>query len=802
MIAASTLLALCVGAGFVVLLLAISDLRDAERRANRSLEVLVAANALERLLLDIETGQRGYVLTRDQQFLGPWRVARRGFPGRAQALLELVAGDRDEAASARRIADAERAYINDYSTPLMAAAQRGDPSARSGGATLEGERRVDAMRLDFDRLIAVEHQAATRSQASVTSDAQRAVGAAVIALAASIALIAIYAGYITRAIVRPVRRAALMAGRLADGDLAARLSETGTAEIGGLERAFNVMGASLERSRDELAGVAAEQAALRRVATLVAGGAAPADVVPAVAEEIARVIGADIATVLRYEVDETASVVGAWGVPGMSIPFHRRLTMTRDGISNSVLRTGESARAERFEGPPGSVAECLRRAGARSGVGSPILVEGRLWGVVIAATARAEPLPPATEVRVHAFTDLLATAIANAHAHEELRRVADEQSALRRVATLVAEAAEPSEIFETVTRELGELCDADLARMERYEPDGTVSGVAAWSRGGVSELAVGTRFRLEGASIAALVNEQRAPVRLDSFEGTWGGIAEEARALGIQSSIGCPIVVKGRLWGVFAASSKSEEAFPPQTESRIGEFTELVATAIANAETQGELTASRARIVATADETRRRIERDLHDGAQQRLVALALQLRAAQASVPSGRDELAAELEHVVAGLNRALEELREFASGIHPAILAQRGLVPALRKLSRNSPVPVKLDLRTEERLPEAVEVGAYYVVSEALTNAAKHANASRVTVAVATRDGDVLNVSVRDDGVGGADFARGSGLVGLRDRVEALGGRVALQSEPGAGTVLSVELPLRREAAANPRR
>jgi signal transduction histidine kinase len=682
----------------------------------------------------------------------------------------------------------------------MAAARRGDPSARSVRTTVEGERRVDAMRSDFDRLMALERQAATRSQASVTTDARRAIGAALIALAASIALIALYAAYLTRAIGRPVRHAALMAGRLAGGDLAARLPETGVAEIGGLERAFNQMGGSLERSRDEFAGIAAEQAALRRVATLVARGTVPADVFPAVAEEIARVVGAEMAIVLRYERDGTANVAGAWGVPAVQIPFGSRLMMTPDGISNSVLRTGESARGDRFEGPPGSVAGCLREAGARSGVGSPVLVEGRLWGAVIAATARAEPLSSGAETRVQAFTDLVATAIANAQAREELRRVADEQSALRRVATLVAEAAKPSEIFETVTRELGELCDADLARMERYEPDGTVSGVAAWSRSGLYELAVGTRFRLEGASIAALVNEQRAPVRLDSFEGTWGGIADEARALGIRSSVGCPIVVEGRLWGVFAASSKNDGAFPPETESRIGEFTELVATAIANAEARGELTASRARIAATADETRRRIERDLHDGAQQRLVSLTLQLRAAQAALPPGRADLVAELDRVATGLNSALEELREFASGIHPAILAERGLAPALRTLSRRSPVPIKLDLRTEERLPEAVEIGAYYIVSEALTNAAKHANASRVTVtvAVATHDGDVLDVSVRDDGVGGADFAGGSGLVGLRDRVEALGGRVALQSEPGAGTTLSVVLPLRGDATA----
>jgi signal transduction histidine kinase/CHASE3 domain sensor protein len=799
-IAASTLLALCIAAGFVVLLLGISDLRDAERRENHSLEVLVAANGLERVLLDIETGQRGYVLTRDQQFLGPWRAARQSFPGRARALLALVEGDPAQVSLARRIAQAERGYLTDYSAPLVAAARRGDPSARSVPATLDGERRIGAMRADFDRLMDAEHQAATRSQASVTSDARRALAAALIALAASIALIALYAGYLTRALVRPVGRTARMAGLLAGGDLAARMPETGVGEIGGLERAFNVMGSSLERSRHELAGVAAEQAALRRVATLVARGAAPEDVLATVADEIARVVDAEIATVLRYDVDGAATVVGAVGV---ELPFRSRLTVTGDGLSDSVLSTGASARSDQLDGPPGSVAARLRQAGARSAVGCPIIVDGRQWGVVIAATARPEPLPAPTEARVQAFTELIATAVSNLRARAELRRVAKEQAALRRVATLVAQTAEPAEIFVTVTREVGELCRADLARMERYEADGTVTGVAAWSREGVSELAVGTRFELDGASIAALVNERRAPARLDTFEGTSGGIAQEARALGIRSSVGCPIVVDGRVWGVFAASSTSDEAFPPETESQIGEFTELVATAIANAEAQGELSASRARVVATADETRRKIERDLHDGAQQRLVSLALQVRAAQADVPLDRGGLAADLERVATGLNGALEELREFARGIHPAILAERGLAPALRTLSRRSPVAVDLDVHLEGRMPEAVEVGAYYVVSEALANAAKHAHASRITVAVGVlgedATGRVLNVSVRDDGVGGASFARGSGLVGLRDRVQALGGRIALQSDPGAGTTLSVALPLRGDAAVS---
>jgi signal transduction histidine kinase len=237
---------------------------------------------------------------------------------------------------------------------------------------------------------------------------------------------------------------------------------------------------------------------------------------------------------------------------------------------------------------------------------------------------------------------------------------------------------------------------------------------------------------------------------------------------------------------------------PPDAEQRLADFTELVGTAIANAEAHAELMASRARIVATADETRRRIERDLHDGAQQRLVSLALQLRSAQAAVPPELAELGAELDRVAAGLVGALEELREIAHGIHPAILAEYGLRSALRVLARRSPIPVDLQVRAEGRLPERVEVGAYYVVAEALTNAAKYAHASAITVAVEAT-GEVLRVAVRDDGAGGADFTSGTGLVGLKDRVEALGGRISLDSPRGAGTTLQVELPLTADGVSS---
>jgi signal transduction histidine kinase len=221
-------------------------------------------------------------------------------------------------------------------------------------------------------------------------------------------------------------------------------------------------------------------------------------------------------------------------------------------------------------------------------------------------------------------------------------------------------------------------------------------------------------------------------------------------------------------------------------------FTELIATAISNAETRTELTASRARVVAAADETRRRLERDLHDGIQQQLLTLALDLRGAEVLVPRDLDgDLRAQLHRIGDGLNDALDDLRELARGIHPAVLSEGGLEPALKALARRSAIPVELDLSVGARLPERVEVAAYYVASEALTNATKHARASTVEMQVGQRDG-TLHLSINDDGVGGADPARGSGLIGLADRVAALGGTISVVSPAGKGTSLHVKLPV----------
>ena len=379
----------------------------------------------------------------------------------------------------------------------------------------------------------------------------------------------------------------------------------------------------------------------------------------------------------------------------------------------------------------------------------------------------------------------LAVSLDNAQLYAEVRRIADEQATLRRVATLVARGVRPDAVFAAVAGEIGALLGADTAAIVRFEPDAEVTVMGGH---GVARSRAGWRGTLDpGLALAAVQATGRA-ARRDAYEPPAGPPATTPE--GVRGAVASPIVVEGRVWGAIAAGSRRGR-LPPDTEQRLADFTELVATAIANAESRAELTASRARIVAAADQARRRIERDLHDGAQQRLVSLVLQLRAARAAVPPELGDLGGDLDRAVAEAGGALEEVREIGRGIHPAVLAKGGLGAALGVLARRSPVPVHLQNRADGRLPGQVEVSAYYVVAEALTNAARHARASAISVE-AEAVGDVLHVTVRDDGGGGADFTGGTGLAGLKDRVEALGGQILLDSPRGGGTTLRVEFPL----------
>ena len=404
---------------------------------------------------------------------------------------------------------------------------------------------------------------------------------------------------------------------------------------------------------------------------------------------------------------------------------------------------------------------------------------------MVAATSR-EDFPAGTESRIVDFMELAAMAVANAQAEEKLRELVNTQASLRRLAMLVARGEQPEAVFTAVTREVLRHFGGGTARMIRFELDGMVTLIA---NEGTTVPPLERRRRLEGlpaAGLAATVHGTGRAARVDDYRDI--PVGQPYLGEGLRSAVAVPVHVHGRLWGAIALGSQ-EGPLPPDTEQRMTEFTDLVATAVANAQGRAELMASRARIVAASDEARRRIERDLHDGAQQRLVALALRLREAVTS--DDGDDIRTEMGSVAAELLGVIDELREISRGIHPAILSKAGLRPALRALGRRSAVPVEMHVRVDGRLPEPVEVGAYYVVSEMLTNAAKHARASVVEVH-AEASGGRLRLRVRDDGVGGADPVRGAGLLGLKDRIEALGGTFSVHSPVGRGTTVSCELPL----------
>jgi signal transduction histidine kinase len=560
--------------------------------------------------------------------------------------------------------------------------------------------------------------------------------------------------------------------------------------------------AELRASRDELSALAEQQAALRRVATLVARGVGPSEVFEAVADEMARLVHVSHATVSLYDAEAFIPVAICHENRLRKLPEGLRLPLAGDNVAARVFRTRRTARIDSHDNAPGAHAARIRELGVRSAVGVPIIVEGSVWGAAIVGSSGLEPLPPDTEARVGDFADLVATAIANAATRAELQAsrdelgvLAEQQAALRRVATLVARGTPPSDVFSAVADEMARCLHAANATVSRFDEDTvTIVAVAALTPGFKRAPFVGARHTLlEGDNIATRVFHTGRAARLDGleFQNAPGWVAAWLRETGLRSTVAVPIIVDGRVWGTAALGSLRSEPLPPDTEARMGGFADLVATAIANAATRTELIASRARIVAAADDGRRRLERDLHDGAQQRLVALGLQVRLAEASVPPSLQALGEQLGDIVSGLTGVTTDLQEISRGIHPSILSKGGIGPALKTLVHRSAVPVTLELAIERRLPDSVEVGAYYIVSEALTNAAKHARASHVAVRGHAKD-DVLCLAISDDGIGGADLGKGSGLIGLKDRVEALGGRMRIVSPAGSGTSLDVTIPL----------
>jgi signal transduction histidine kinase len=620
MLASTTVVVLIAGA-FVVLLVALDSNRDAGAQAQHSRTELSAANRVEKLVIDLETGQRGFLITHDKRFLAPWHAARGAIPAAGRRLLTL-ADNPGQRRRARLLVGSIESYIRSYSLPLVADARRGDPDVKSVGTTLRGKRLVDALRAGFDTYVATERDLLSARRAEAEAESQRATVAASVGLVGSIVLVMLFAWYLRRAIVLPIRRAAGMARRIAGGELSARMPETGIGEVGMLEGTFNKMAASLEENQAELRRYAEQQAALRRVATLVARDVPPEDLLDSVAREVAGVLASDTTGLLRYEQDGDLTLLATWTRMDVGVPFPERLTPPAGSLSLQILSTGRPAWSEFVENDEGEAAALYHRYGLHSTLGVPIFVGGRLWGLMVTA---------------------------------------------------------------------------------------------------------------------------------------WAG----------------------------------ERLAPEVVEPRLSQFTELVATAISNAESRAEVAASRTRVVAASDETRRRIERNLHDGTQQRLISVGLQLQAAEALVLPDQAELRTRLSDAARGLTAGVEELQEISRGIHPAILSRGGLRHALKSLARRSSVPIQLHVAVDRGLPQQVEVASYYLVAEALTNAAKHASASELRVDAETDNG-VLRLSISDDGVGGADPEAGSGLVGLKDRVEAVGGELRISSALGHGTALHATIPI----------
>jgi signal transduction histidine kinase len=618
MVVASGLLAIVVGGAFAVVLLTITELRGTTDLRRETREAIVAADSLEKHVIDLETGLRGFVITRDESFLQPSNDARAALPANARALERLAADEPVQLARIRRIVGALNAYVAQYAVPLVADVRRGDPSVRSVQRTVAAKQRVDALREGLDSFREAERVRLAVRDADVDLAARRATAAAIVGVVGSILLIIVFSGYLTRVIVRPLRRAAAMANRLAGGDLGTRMPATDVAEIGELERSFNVMAGSLETSRDRLASLLAEQAALRRVATLVARGAAPEEVFAVTATEVCRLLGTDATALCRYEADGTATVLAVETDADLGVGVGSSVTLDGENAMGAVRRTGRAARQDSFEGVTGPLAEIRRRGLLGASVGAPIVVEGGLWGVVVVST-------------------------------------------------------------------------------------------------------------------------------------------------------------RGR-------------ALPADTEQRLGDFCELMATAIANADGRAQLVASRARLLTAGDEARRRVVGDLHDGAQQRLVHTIVTLKLAR-NAAGDDDESAALVAEALAQAEQANAELRELAHGLLPAVLAEGGLRAGVEALVARVRVPVAMDVAAG-RLPAEIEASAYFVVAEALTNVVKHARAGRAEVEARVEDG-ALHVAVRDDGVGGAR-PDGSGLLGLNDRVAALGGRLRVESPRGRGTRISATLPL----------
>ncbi len=540
---------------------------------------------------------------------------------------------------------------------------------------------------------------------------------------------------------------------------------------------------SLERAERRARELASEQAALRRVTMLVARESSPERLFSVATEQVARLFDVPHVRLVRYEPDGAVVVGGFSECDRGPFPTGSHWPLDSAGVIAAVRQTGRAARVDGYAHVSGEIAAAARRAGVRSAVASPIVVERRLWGAMVVLTPRHEPLPADIEARLTDFTELVATAIVNAESQEARAVLTDEQAALRRVATLVAQGVPSDALFSSVCDEVEALAGAQASAVVRFEADGTVTVMGDHA----ALRPVGARVKLDPDSVVAEVHRTGRAARFDTDDPGMPGIVGAER---VRSALASPIVVAGELWGAITTVSR-ERAFAAGMERRLADFTELVATAISSLHARVELAASRARIAAAADDERRRVVRDLHDGAQQRLVHTVITLQLAQQALAKGIESAPLLVREALEHAEQAIAEVRELAHGILPAVLTHGGLPAGIDALASRAPVRVEIDASVG-RLPAPIEATAYFVVAEALTNVAKHASAGHAEV-VARIENGMLRVEVRDDGVGGASPA-GIGLVGLADRLAVCDGRLDIDSPPGAGTRLTATIPLPR--------
>jgi signal transduction histidine kinase len=479
---------------------------------------------------------------------------------------------------------------------------------------------------------------------------------------------------------------------------------------------------------------------------------------------------------------DSIEVIGEWSSDGNAVTDGRVFDYGGDTLVTRVVSSRAPARVDAASDFETHFArERWRELGIEASIGAPIIVGGAVWGVVTASRTREDPFPEGAESRLGDFAALVAQSIVNAQARREATGLAEEQASLRRIATLVAAGRPQGEVVEAVTREAASLFGAENVSLMRWEGvQDEVVVVGGWSEGGESTIAAGSLYHPASGSPTLRVLETGYATRKDEVSGE----------LGARFAISAPVIVSGQLWGALTAL-RPNSPFSGGSEVRLRSFADLAAQSVANALAQEEMRASRARIVRAGDEARKRLERNLHDGAQQRLVSASISLRLAMSKLPEEADDARFMLVQAAEELTHAIDELRVLARGIHPAVLTDRGLGAALEVLAERTSLPVMIANELPTRLPAAVEAAAYYVVAESLTNIVRYAHASKVEVRLTRGDG-LARVEVLDDGVGGADPSRGSGLRGLADRVEALDGRLGFESPLSAGTRVWAEIPL----------